>query len=99
MIWVHIFPHLKSACLDVARCNGMINRQETEHDFLTKITPVIEEVPLKILIFANAWISTLDDDQRLVLADGEETETLALLEGFEHGTVLHKLLNEVFDNG
>lgn len=97
--WAELFPHLRDVCLDFAYFTGAPGRRRGEDAFLDKIAPIIQRVPVKVAIFAEAWISTLDRERLLVLAEGDDTEIAALLEDVEHGAVIYNLLNEVFENG
>lgn len=76
------FPGIKRIALLIARDNGMINRVETEEDFISRCDEIIgaEGVDYHGLVILDVWCMTLNDDEALTLAAGEEQDMQALIE-------------------
>jgi hypothetical protein len=90
---------LKDLCVTMAACNGGINRVRPESDFLRAAEPIVfalAHAP-EDMAAIEQWLATLTEDERLTIADGEYTESQALLAKAPCGPFLDAILNHVFD--
>ena len=97
---------IKAAALAIAYDNGMINRFQTETEFLEDVDEVIgaDGVDLADLIKIDAYLLSLSEKQMDDLCcggEGEEPQE-AVLEGFQIITgldreMLNGLLNDIFE--
>lgn len=92
-------PNLKEVCVAMACANGGINRDRSEAAFLRaaeRIVFAIANAP-EDMAAIEAWLSTLTEEQRNTLADGEYTEGQQLLSQAPCGPFLDGILNRVFE--
>lgn len=91
-----VFAGMKKAALALAYDNGMINRHESEEQWLAKVAPLLENKPLMSLARLEVWLQGLTDEQVSVLVAGEQTEMKALVAEAPDPEFTDALFNEVF---
>lgn len=101
---IESYPHLRNALVELCACNGGINRERAEEEFLRATDPIIgaDGVDHEDLVSMDAFIATLTEEERSTLVDGEEQDTAALIARAEArclglGAKLDALLNEIFE--
>lgn len=97
---------IKKAALEIAYDNGMINRAQSEAEFLEAVDEVIgaDGVDLADLVKIDTYLLSLSDDQMNDLCcggEGEEPQE-AVLDQFQIITgldreMLNGLLNDIFE--
>lgn len=96
------FPGLRKAALEIAYDNGLINRFVGEKDYLKSLDEVLgaEGVYEADLQAWDEWLESLDEDDLLTVATGDEYDMGEILakaptSGSNEGS-LHGLLNDIF---
>lgn len=94
------FLGIREVTLMIAYDNGMINREQSEDDFLNKVDFVLsaDGVDTADLEKIDKWIQTLSYDDRMILAAGENVERVGLENTF-HQPELLKIFEDIFEAG
>lgn len=103
-LWWAQFPTIRKAALEIAYDNGMINRGESEAEFLEKALGALcaEGVPVLDVIRLEMFLKTLNNEDLVTLCNGEHDEVVAL-EGdcpfsvVEPAEKVTRLLNDIFE--
>jgi hypothetical protein len=76
------YPNIKEVALEIAYCNSMINRFESQEEFLRKASEVLDQdgVTEQELKALEKWLSELSHEEKLTLADGEHDEMVKIEE-------------------
>lgn len=90
-------PTILRVALLIAYDNGMVNRNESEDDFVGTTASILGEVPLIELIKLEAFLKTLNNIQLNIIAAGEDTESKALLAGAPDPAFADNLFNRIFE--
>jgi hypothetical protein len=100
------YPSVKRVFLDIAYCNNMINREESEEELLSDASDFLNfrtricAADLKIL---DEWLETLTEEEFEHLADGDEKEMIEVVSRSpsyrmtSHGDKLTDIFDEWFD--
>ncbi|ANJ20747.1 hypothetical protein HYO99_gp13 [Roseobacter phage RD-1410W1-01] len=90
-------PTILRVALLIAYDNGMVNRNESEDDFVGTTASILGEVPLIELIKLEAFLKTLNPIQLNIIAAGEDTESKALLADAPNPEFADTLFNRIFE--
>jgi hypothetical protein len=97
-----MYPGIERAALEIAYCNGGVNRDRTEQDvreefrlFLGLFIQINPTYTLAVLEAIDAWLKGLSDEDLNDLCDGELEATPRIFPGIPPLT--DGLLNEIFD--
>lgn len=98
---INLYPNIRKFALDVALCNGMINRLEPEAEFLTKCDQALfaDGVYIEDVGKLEDWLGTLTPEQFETLSDGEAYDMDGLIAGSpstDEGEKLITILDDVF---
>lgn len=98
MTTIERFPAIHDVCRRIAYANGFINRDFSEMQWREGTEEIFgaESVYESDLAKIEAWCATLTDEQREILADGEQSELIALEESSGLGRLLG-IFNDVFE--
>lgn len=91
------FPTVLRVALLIAYDNGMVNRNESEDDFVGTTASIIGEVPVIEVIKLEVFLKTLNNIQLNIIAAGEDTESKALLSDAPNPEFADALFNRIFD--
>jgi hypothetical protein len=96
---IETYPRFRQVCLDMCYDNGGINRFRTEAQFLSAVDDVIKEFDPELISESEVFLNSLSDNERAVVADGEEEEVASILVKMEpdHGVRLNQLLIFIFN--
>lgn len=92
------FPKMKEVALLIAYDNGMINREQSQNDFLNKVDEIVgaDGVDYTDLQLIEDWLVTLGNEQLIILAAGETEEMKALEATFSRPELL-EIFNDIFE--
>jgi hypothetical protein len=97
------FPLIKKAALVIAYDSGMINRTETEAEWLGRTESVLASCDDVDLLALDNWLAALTTDEFETVSAGcqDDVETLEILRkcprGGPDGQLLTKLLDDIFE--
>lgn len=78
-----ILPNIEAVALDIAVAMGLLNRnidQDCLEDVIQDcVVKVMSDVSGAYSEALEAWLGTLTEEQREILADGEEEDSIALM--------------------
>jgi hypothetical protein len=100
---VQKYPSLCDVVTRMALDNGCINREESVEDFYAKCDEVLgaEGVTHEALTLLDMWIFVLTDEERDILADGEDSELQSLVAkcpvGGPDGLPLANILDDIWE--
>ena len=103
MFWAS-YPRIKKAALEVAYDNGMINRGESEEQFLERAMGALcaDGVPVMDVIRLEMFLNLCSDDDLVKLCTGDQVE-IAVIEVFAPQSLVEptqkvtRLLNDIFE--
>lgn len=92
------FPKMKEVALLIAYDNGMINREQSQNDFLNKVDEIVgaDGVDYVDLQLIEDWLVTLGNEELIILAAGESEEMKALEATFSRPELL-EIFNDIFE--
>lgn len=103
LFWAAV-PNVRAAALLIAYDNGMINREESEQDFLEKAKEALcaDGVPMMDVIELEVFLSALTEADLDTLCTGEEGEIQAIEALCPNSRVeptqkVTRLLNDIFE--
>lgn len=93
------YKQLERAVVRMALCNGCINRDREEVALVDEFRDWLADQRYEAVTLDAwcHWLGHLTEDQLDTLVDGEETEMEALVLGAPQPTLLHKFLDDVFN--
>jgi hypothetical protein len=99
------YPSITKACLEIAFCNGGVNRDRGEPQVIAEINAWLDDRRKGVvmpctddsLAAIDAWLAELVDEDLSTLCDGEEAEQAAILMDAPFGTadLLEAYFNDV----
>lgn len=95
---IQMYPHICDVATRMALDNGCINRAEPVERFYQTCDEVIADRDAVDLAKLDIWIQCLTQEQRDILADGEETERNSLVGSSPRGGDDMALLANLFDD-
>ena len=102
-LWWAQFPTIRKAALEIAYDNGMINRGESETEFLEKALGALcaEGVPVLDVIRLEMFLKTLNNEDLVTLCNGDDVDQAALetdcpFSVVEPAEKVTRLLNDIF---
>lgn len=91
-----LYPGIVRAALNMARCNGGINRYRSEKDCLRSLELLLAEASVALDLRAiSEWLAALSEEDLLTVVDGDETEAAELVKSAPEGTQM--FLDEIFN--
>lgn len=68
------FPLIEKVALSLIQSVGALNRYETQAAWIARIEDLMLDEDVDDLLALERWLGTLSEEQRYLLADGEEFE-------------------------
>ena len=90
-----VYSAIANAAVEMARCNGGINRYRTEKAFLYDLGLLLDHSPHDLPAI-NEWLKSRSDEQLLTIVDGEQSDQEAEMASAPAGADM--LLNDIFDS-
>lgn len=87
-------PAIRKAALNIAYDNGMVNRMNTEQQFMIGANEVLKEYTDYMAI--ENFLATLTDEQLDTLCTGEEQEQVIILRACPIAAKVNDLLEAIF---
>lgn len=95
------FPGIMEVALEIGYDNGMINRDNTKREFLSKCGEILASVDETDLNKLEEWLQTLTTEERETLGSGDIDEAEPLQERSpvnSSGQHLTKLFEDIFES-
>lgn len=90
-------PNIKKVALNIAYDNGMVNRLESEEDYLHKVATIISKKPIIWCLELEAWLKTKNPIEQDIIAVGEHEEMMALINDAPRPEFTNDLFNAFFE--
>lgn len=90
-------PNLTRAAQEIAYDNGMINRLESEFQFMKKVRRLLADIPDELKTKWEEWFEPLMQDDFEALCNGEESHAFAILHTAPDWEELKRFLDAVFE--
>lgn len=92
------FPNVLTVAKNIAYDNGMVNRFESEEEYLSKVIEIISHRPIIELIKLEAWLATKNAIQLNIIAVGEESLMADIMEDCPDAEFANTLFEEFFES-
>lgn len=91
---------IKELIVNIAACNGLINRHEPESKITEQLDKITGKMPALDVVALEVWLGSLSYRKLNILVDGEEEEMAALVATsptLESGKKVGQIIEEIWE--
>lgn len=92
-----VLPTIWHVAKLIAYDNGMINRGETEDQYLTKVANIISSKPIMWCLELEEWLKTKNPIEQNIIAAGEYEQMMEIIKKAPRPAFTDNLFNQFFE--